>query len=209
MAEVKDIKAPESNYKPKDSKEKKVISTGKIKEKTFWARVKDSFISDEVHDVKSYLVFDIAIPAVKRTLRSLLVNTVDMTLFGKPMGDERKSEQRGGSTYIAYDRAYDRAYGGGPARGERQKSNNLTVGIRELDRVIFNEKSDAIDVLSFLFDNIEEYGVASVADFLAAANVEVTPIAHKWAWTDLRGASVEECPDGSGYYIRFPKTKPI
>lgn len=206
MAEVK-MPENDSNYKPKNSKEKKVISKGTVKEKSFWTRVRDSFISDEVHDVKSYLVFDIAIPAVKRTLRSLLVNTVDMTLFGKPMGDERKSEQRGGSTYIAYDRAYDRAYGSSPA--PKQKNNNLTVGIRELDRVIFNNKEDAVDVLSFLYDNIEQYGVASVADFLGAANVEITPIAHKWGWTDLRGASVEEYPDGSGFYIRFPKTKPV
>lgn len=206
MAEVK---VPESNYTNPKENQKKVVSKGSIKEKTFWARVRDSFISEEVHDVKSYLVFDIAIPAVKRTLRSLLVNTVDMTLFGKPMGDERKSEQRGGSTYIAYDRAYDRAYGGLSSSSKSHKNNNLTVGIRELDRVIFNEKSDAVDVLSFLFDNLEQYGVTSVADFLGASNVEITPIAHKWGWTDLRGASVEEFPDGSGYYIRFPKVKPI
>jgi hypothetical protein len=75
--------------------------------------------------------------------------------------------------------------------------------------VTFRNKEDAIEVLSYLYDNIEEYGVASVADFLGAANVEITPIAHKWAWTNLQGSSVEECPDGSGYYIRFPRTKPI
>lgn len=201
MAEIK-----QNNYADKKP-EKKVISTGKVKEKTFWQRVKDSFIADEVHDVKSYIVFDIIIPAVKKTFRSLVINTLDMSLFGKPIGDDRRSEQRGGSTYIAYDRAY----GGSRDDYSRQKprNNNLTVGIRELDRVTFRNKEDAIEVLSYLYDNIEEYGVASVADFLGAANVEITPIAHKWAWTNLQGSSVEECPDGSGYYIRFPRTKPI
>lgn len=201
MAEVKP-----SNYQPKDEK-KKVVKTGTVKEKTFWQKVKASFISDEVHDVKSYLVFDIMIPAIKRTFRSLVVNSLDMSLFGKPMGDDRRSEQRGGSTYIAYDRAY-----GGGSRDDysrsRSKSGGLTVGIRELDRVTFRNKEDAIDVLSYLYDTIEEYGVVSVADFLGAANVEITPIAHKWIWTNLQGSSVEECPDGSGYYIHFPKTKP-
>lgn len=187
-------------------KEKKVISTGKVKEKTFWQRVKDSFIADEVHDVKSYLVFDIVIPAIKKTFRSLVINTLDMSLFGKPVGDDRKSEQRGGSTYIAYERAYG---GNRDDYAKKPRNNNVTVGIRELDRVTFRNKDDAVEVLSYLYDNIEEYGVASVADFLGAANVDITPIAHKWGWTSLQGSSVEECPDGSGYYIRFPRTKPI
>lgn len=205
MAEIRN-----DNYKP-ESGQKKAVTTGKVKEKTFWQKVRDSFIAEEVHDVKSYVVFDIVIPAIKHTFRNLVMNTLDMSLFGKPMGGATKGDQRGGSTYIAYERAYGGSQSGGYGGGYEKKprGNAVTVGIRELDRVIFNDKSDAIDVLSYLFDNIEGYGIASVADFLSAANVEITPINHKWGWSDLRGASVEECPDGSGFYIRFPKPRPI
>jgi hypothetical protein len=70
--------------------------------------------------------------------------------------------------------------------------------------VVFKDKADAIDVLSYMMDQIEEYHVASVADFVTAADLPVSPIHHKFGWYDLSTASVEELPDG-GYYIRLPR----
>ena len=65
------------------SKEQKRVANGTLKEKTFGQKVRDAFISDEVHDIKSYVVFDIIIPAIKQTFRNLFVNSIDMALFGK------------------------------------------------------------------------------------------------------------------------------
>lgn len=197
MAEIKD-----SNYSANKEPSKKVVKTGKLKEKTFRQKVRDAFISDEVHDVKTYAIYDVIIPAVKETFRNLVVNTVDMSLFGKVRGNSRNTDQRGGSTYISYDRAYD------DRSRSAQRSNPKPTGgplrVNELDRVTFNDKNDALEVLGYLFDNIEEYHVASVADFLGAANLQISPIHHKWGWYDLNGASVEEDPDG-GYFIKLPR----
>lgn len=193
MAEIKG-----QNYK--GDEKKKVVKAGQLKEKTFKQKVRDAFISDEVHDVKSYVVFDVIIPAIKETVRNLIVNTVDMSLFGKVRAS-KNVEQRGGSTYIAYERMYQ---GGGQASKPKQQMG-APLRVTELDRVVFNDKADAIEVLSYLFDNIEQYHVASVADFLGAADLPISPIHHKWGWYDLSGSSVDENPDGSGYYIRLPR----
>lgn len=196
MAEIK-----ESNYK--GSKEKKVVATGTVKEKTFKQKVRDAFISDEVHDIKSYVVFDVIIPAIKQTFRNLFVNSLDMALFGK-VQQGPKTDQRGGSTYIAYDRLYQQGNGGYGQSPKPQKAG-APLRINELDRVIFHDKTDAIDVLSYMLENIEEYHVTSVADFVQAANLTVSPIHHNFGFYDLSGASVEQLPDGSGYWIRLPK----
>ena len=190
----------ESNYKGAD-KERKKVATGTIKEKTFKQKVRDAFISDEVHDIKSYVVFDVIIPAIKETFRNLFVNSLDMALFGK-VRQTSKTEQRGGSTYIAYDRLYQSR--GGNDVQPRQQRGGAPLRVNELDRVVFKDKADAIDVLSYMMDQIEEDHVASVADFVTAADLPVSPIHHKFGWYDLSTASVEELPDG-GYYIRLPR----
>lgn len=196
MAEIKD-----SNYKP-EKKQAKKVATGTIKEKSFKQKVRDAFISDEVHDIKSYVVFDVIIPAIKETVRNLFVNSLDMALFGK-VRKTANTEQRGGSTYIAYDRLYQ-------SRGSndvqpRQQKGGAPLRVNELDRVVFKDKADAIDVLSYMMDNLEEYHVASIADFLSAADLPISPIHHKWGFYDLSTASVEELPDGSGFFIRLPR----
>lgn len=195
--------ANDKNYVDTKTVEKKPVRQTKIAEKTFGQKVKDAFISEEVHDVKSYIVFDVIIPAVKETVRNLIVNTIDMSLFGK-VRNSRPTEQRGGSTYIQYDRAYN-------SPGESRKSGHAQgapIRITELGRIVFADKSDAIEVLAYLFENIEEYHVASVADLLGAANQQISPIHHKWGWYDLTGSSVEELPDG-GYILNLPRPKAI
>ena len=175
----------------------------KIKDKTFKQKVRDAFISDEVHDVKTYVIFDVIIPAIKETLRNLVVNTIDMSLFGKTRSS-RESERRGGSTYIAYERAYGNPRDDRSSR-PRRESSSAPLRITELDRVVFKNRDDAMEVLGHLFDNVEEYHVASVADFLGAAGLTISPIHHKWGWYDLAGSSVEEDPETGDFWIRVPK----
>lgn len=189
----------ETNYKAE--KKAKKVAAATVKEKTFKQKVRDAFISDEVHDIKSYVVFDVIIPAIKETVRNLFVNSLDMALFGK-VRQSAKTEQRGGSTYIAYDRLYQSRNGDVQPR---QQKGGAPLRVNELDRVVFKDKADAIDVLSYMMDQIEEYHVASVADFVTAADLPVNPIHHKFGFYDLSEARVEELPDGTGYFIRLPR----
>jgi hypothetical protein len=88
---------------------------------------------------------------------------------------------------------------------ERLKVGASPLRINELNRVVFQNKADAIDVLSHLLEEIEEYHVASIADFLSYSGIDVAPIHHKWGWYDLVDAAVVEDPDSRGFYIRLPK----
>lgn len=198
MAEVKDINYRTSSDKKNDAKK---VANGNLKDRSFKQKIKDAFISEEVHDVKSYIIFDVIIPAVKETFRNLIVNTLDMSLFGK-IRSSKGTEQRGGSTYISYDRAY----GGTRDDGvRRQTRSTASLRINELNRVVFQNKEDAIDVLSHLLEEIEEYHVASVADFLSYSGIDVSPIHHKWGWYDLIDAAVVEDPDAKGFYVKLPR----
>ena len=203
----------EKNYNLKSEKtisEDKQTPKVRLKEKTFKQKVRDAFISEEVHDIKSYIVFDVVIPAIKTTFRNLIVNTVDISLFGK-VGGGRK-DRGGNDTYIAYERAY-----GGRSGGERmytpnrpQTRDNGSIDVREIDRVWFETEQEANDVIYMCREIYDaNAGVLSVAEFLDAAQLKTSPIHHKWGWIDISHASAEPYPDGSGWYVNLPRPRPL
>lgn len=195
-----------------EEKTKHPTKAANVKPPTLRQKIKRAFIANEVGDVKSYALFDVVIPAAKRVIKDLIMNSIDMVFYGKPQG---RGRSRSDSPYYDYEytrysrtsRDLDRD----DRRSDRQKTESRhDIGVRELDRVMFNEKDDAIDALGYLFDNIEEYGVATVADFLSNAGLNTNSIHHKWGWyaEDLKGSSVREDPDG-GWYCDMPRPRGV
>lgn len=193
-------KKPEEEAQPAKNK-------AKLKEKTFKQKVRDAFISEEVHDIKSYVVFDVIIPAIKTTFRNLVVNSIDISLFGKVGGGRPNSNRN--DTYISYERAYGGRSGGERMYAPRQQTrDNGSIDVRETDRVWFETEQEAQDVLYTCREIYDQNaGVLSVAEFLSAAQMKTSPIHHKWGWIDLSSASVEQYPDGSGWYVNLPKPR--
>ena len=177
----------------------------KLREKTFKQKVRDAFIAEEVHDIKSYVVFDVIIPAIKTTFRNLIVNSLDISLFGK-VSKGGQGGKTGGGSYISYDRAYRSERDQPPTRSNNQNA----IDVREIDRVWFETREDAeeqIRVIRDIYDYNE--GVLSVAEFLDAAQLKATPIHTKWGWIDISNVSAEPYPDGSGWYVNLPKPRPL
>lgn len=203
MAKV-DMSRPENDELVSNVKKTPPVlkSKSKVHDQKLSKKIRDAFIADEVHDVKQYVIFDVVIPAIKRTFRDLVMNTLDMSLFGKATGSSYRTDTAGGRTYVSYSNvSRDRDIQRDPPRSR----NSSSISVRDLDRITFMEKEDAIEVLGYLMDLIRDYDVASVGDFLSASKLETNPMHQKWGWTDLRGACVMECADGDGWYIRLPK----
>ena len=206
MAERKFEVAPKEDATPIATKTDHPVKKANIKPPSLGQKIKRAFVANEVGDVKSYAIFEVVIPAAKRVIKDLIMNSIDMVFYGKPMGRDRDRDR---GTYYQYSRRVDRDDRDRDRDRDRQRSEGrMDVGIRDLDRVRFEDKEDAIDALAYLFDNIEEYGVATVSDFLSNAGINTNPIHNKWGWYDLSGSSVREDPDG-GWYCDMPKPKGI
>lgn len=203
----------------------KAKGTVMLDKESTWKKVKKAFIADEVTSLKNFAIFDVGIPAIKRTIRDLIVNSLDITLgYGKSKPTSYYQNQNGGKTYVAYGR-----YANEPEPQERRESRRDTplIGVMELDRIKFcdiddfgrvdllQSKDSAIEALGYLMDLLEDgYDCVTVAQFLAYVSnkvngIHVAPIHSKWGWYSLQGAAIMECADGSGYYIRFPKPVPM
>ena len=207
MAEIK----PNSNvYKEKQEdakKNTKPTAKTKLREKTFKEKLRDAFIADDVVDIKDYLIFKLAIPNIKKMLRNMMVGAIDMKFFGKNMGSQ-SDNSRSGATIVDYSKAYrsgslEREYD-----TPRSPKNN-SVSVRDIDLVRFEKEDEAVSTLRWLRSAIDDYGVATVSDFLDISGLQANNVHRKWGWFNLSSASVKCDPDCDLYYIDFPPPKPI
>lgn len=211
----------------KKEDQKKTKASISLQKESTWKRVKRAFIAEEVTSLKDFTIFDVVIPAIKRTFRDLIVNSIDITLgYGKSSSKSPyRMAQNGSQTYVAYGSSGRYANDDGPR--EKEKKGSPIIGPMELERVKFTILDDfgnvdmrlsheaALEALGYLMDMFEDgYDVVTVAQFLSyvsggSSGIHVSSIHSKWGWYSLQGSAVVECADGSGCYIRFPKPVPI
>ena len=68
--------------KTEEKRAEKVVH-GKVKKKENGMRkLTDIFISEDVTNVKDYIIFDVVVPALKKAVYDLIVGTLDMSLYG-------------------------------------------------------------------------------------------------------------------------------
>ena len=81
MEEYKSNSYKSKENKPPEKNVKKVVSgSAKVKKKSDLSKVKDAFISEDAHNVTSYILMDVLIPAVKKAVSDIVTNGIDMIL---------------------------------------------------------------------------------------------------------------------------------
>lgn len=170
---------------------KKIVSgETHIKKKSKFKKLTDVLIAEDIDDVKSYIIFDIIIPAIKRTV----LDSVDTILNGR--SSKRKTNT---SNRISYRRYYEE---------DNRNENKSYKYSFDYDNVAFETRGDAEAVLSTMDDIIEMYGSVSVGDFYDMSGISTNNYSvNKYGWTDIRNSKVFR--SGNKYYIDFPKPKPL
>lgn len=156
-----------------------------------WA---DIFLPRDISDVKSYILFDIVVPGIKRTLD----NTVHALLYGggRPADSEPRRK--------AYDRYYE-----SERRAESSRREPAQKDRRYCEDVAFRYRSDAENALYELKRLIAAQGVASMTDLYKAAGLRSPSYTYNdYGWIDLRDAYVVQTKDGD-YIIKLPRAVPI
>lgn len=179
--------------------DKVVKGTVKTKKKGEIHKLKDVFISEDAANVKTYLLMDVLLPAVKNLIEDTVTNGIRMILRGETAA-RRDDGRRSGASRVSYDRLYN----GG--RDDRRSDNRARVGYT-YDDLSFPNRGDAEVVLSRLDEAVEAYGIVSVADMYDLAGVTPNHTDYNYGWTNLRNASVR--PTRDGYIIDMPKALPI
>lgn len=185
-------------------KKEAVVKNGKtrLRKKSDSPKLKDVFISEDMDNVKSYVLFDVLIPGIKKIFFDTIKNALEMALFGEKGTSGKSSTSASRINYRNYYPKDDAT----PYKPARTKSS------LNYDEIVFETREDAEAVLNAMESSIQQYKVVSVGDLYDFADIPSPDFtALKYGWNDLREARVMQVRDGNsfGYILKLPTARPL
>ncbi len=186
----------ERQQNPEGKRAEKVVKgTVKVK-KNEMRKLTDIFISEDVANVKSYIIFDVLVPSIKKAIYDIVVNSLDMSLFGG----------RGGKRSTA-DKVSYRDYSSSSSRRDDRFGGEKSSSGYSYDDITLDTRAEAETVLSRMDELMDEYGIVRVADLYDLVGVTGEYTDNHYGWTNIRNAEVVRVRDG--YRIKMPRPLPI
>lgn len=187
-------KKPVTGDVPKKKIEKVISGTATLKKRGLGRRFMDVFFTGSGQDVKSYLIFDVLIPAIKETINNMINKGTEMILFGESSRPAKKVS----GNYVSYSSSF---------KGEREKiaPSRQNRMIRRFDDIKFESRADAEHVIDILAEVMSIYNQATIGDLYDAVGItpDWTDNVEEYGWTDLSGTHVSRIRDG--YILEMPK----
>lgn len=158
----------------------------------------DVFISEDINNVKNYILMDVLVPAVKKAVADIVTNGIEMILYGST------SNRRNGSSgsKVSYRNYYDNRDDRRDDRGGSRTRSGL-----DYDDFVFDSRGEAEAVLSQMGDIIERFKYVTVADLYDMVDKVPPFTANKYGWTSIRNADVVR--DRDGYRLKLPRAMQI
>lgn len=170
------------------------------------------FGEDGFRGIADHLVHEVFIPSIQNTIADVATNAIQRAIFGENNDyrrrndywygsrryvDSRLASSSRGRGYNDYSKQYD--------RHRSRKSENLSNSVRMIE---FDTANDANDVLAVMIDNVEQYGLVTVADFYELSDVASKFTDHQFGWTNLDDVRILPIR-GGGFYISFPPVETV
>lgn len=174
-----------------------------VKKDSVGKKFSDVFLSDTIDNVKSYLVFDIVVPALKDLIVDMITNGTNMLINGNTYGAGNKKKKHNGdhTSYTSY-------YRGGSSRNDddRRQPRRDRYGLTEIG---FDSRADAKEVMDMLLELLDNFKVVSVADYYEISNAGEleTYLDRKYGWYELDNIQITR--DRDGYKLKLPRPEPL
>lgn len=195
----------EADAVQEETSEKKVskVVTNSVtrKKKSLGRRFVDTFFKDgeSITDIRTYLVEEVLVPAIKENIADMINGAVGMLFFGEAR--RRSGNRSQGPTRVNYGGYFN---GGGNDRRERMAQSTRNRNERQsLDDFLFESRADAEQVQDEMLELLDSYGQVTVADYLDMLGISSEFTDNKYGWTNLNGMRVVHAR--GGYRLELPR----
>lgn len=185
--------------------EKKIerVAQGEVRrrKKPLSKRFKETFLGGDTRSVWEFITGDVLIPSLKDMIADVVTQGIERMIF-----DDVRSSPRRGSRFrdprghIRYDR-YSR-------RDEPRSISRRGRASHDFDEIVLDSRVEAEEVIDHLFELVNQFEQASVADLYDLVGITGNYTDQKWGWDDLRGAGVTRLSSG-GYLLDLPRPEPL
>lgn len=207
---MEDYKSNSDKARQEQQSEKKVeaVITGaaKTRKKGEMQKFADVFIAEDANNIKSYILMEVIVPAVKKAISDIVTTGMDIVTTGIDMilyGEAGRSKKNGTASKVSYRNYYDQGTDRVRAGSVGNRRNTP-----DYDDILFDTRGDAEAVLDAMNDIISQYGTVSVSDFYDLARVPNDNFTmNRYGWTNIGGATAVRVRDG--YILKLPRAIPL
>ena len=191
-------KAEQQNKETAEKRVQKVVTGPVTTRKNELRKLTDIFAPGDVNNVKSYIIWDVVIPAIKDAIEDVITNGTRMILRGDTgPRDKYSSQNRFG--YVDYTKR--------SGNGRPYQSDVRPRTAPSYKDIILHTRGEAEYVLDQMRAVIEQYTVVRVADLYDLVGETGSFTDNKYGWTNLSNATVERVREG--YLLKLPRAMPI
>lgn len=170
-----------------------VVKSGvTAKKQSLGRKFANTFLADNAKDVKSYIFSDVIVPTLRDGLFDVISGGLSMILYGDSRSARRGSRSSG--NYVNYS-SYS-------SSSKKERPKPVSSNKFAYNDIIFETRSDAVDVKETMEDILDRFNVVSVADYYELAGLDSSFTDQKYGWKNLDGVTLAR--DIDGYKLRMP-----
>lgn len=200
-----EVSLPGNTDKAKEgaSPEKKVIAKAKVQKKSAIKEALRTFFVRDLPEIAEHLVVDVAIPAAKNAITDMVTQGIQQLLYGEV--DPRRRPTSGYTSYSSSSRNNRATSYYRPRESDRREPRQSKP--TNVEDLVFDTRGDAVDVIEYVAETIDEYGQVSVADLMSSVGIQPRYTDERWGWTTTDAFEIRQIREG--WLISADRPDPI
>src|SRR5436190_15059627 len=200
---------PNSDVSKRKEREKHIerVTSGEPirRRRSLRRQFQETFVAGDARSATRYVVFDVLLPAAKDMIVEAGAQGIEKLIFGDSRRRGSTPPPAGPTGYVNYGRM-SHAMGSRFSSSQRAMSRQARAQ-HDFDEVVLESRTEAEEVIDQLFEVVNRYGTATVADLYELVGLAAAHTDHKWGWTDMHGAGVSRIR--GGYLLDLPDPHPL